>query len=170
MNRRLIEKLAYSTIAYYFASKINTPMLYKILLMTHSGTRYLVLLLLVVVIVKSLLGFVGRKPFGKADNLLSLFLLIFTHIQALAGLILYFVSPWVKFGSTTMSDRLTRYWTVEHIFAMLIAVILITVARSTSKKMADPVAKHKRLFVFNTIALIIVVVTILLSGRPLFGR
>jgi hypothetical protein len=109
-------------------------MLYKILLMTHSGTRYLVLLFLVVVIVKSLLGFAGKKPFGKADNLLSLFLLIFTHIQALSGLILYFVSPWVKFDSTTMSDRLTRYWTVEHIFAMLIAVVLITVARSTSNK------------------------------------
>jgi hypothetical protein len=145
-------------------------MLYKILLMTHSGTRYLVLLFLLIVIVKSLAGLVGKKPFGKADNLLSLFLLIFTHIQALSGLILYFVSPWVKFDSTTMSDKLTRYWTVEHIFAMLIAVVLITVARSTSKKMADPVAKHKRLLIFNTIALIIVVVTILLSGRNLIGR
>jgi peptidoglycan/LPS O-acetylase OafA/YrhL len=96
--------------------------------------------------------------------------LIFTHIQALAGLILYFVSPWVKFGSTTMSDKLTRYWTVEHIFAMLIAVVLITIARSTSKKMVAPVAKHKRLFIFNTIALIIVVITVLLGDRPLIGR
>jgi hypothetical protein len=144
-------------------------MLYKILLETHSGTRYLVLLFLLAVIVKSLMGLVGKKPFGKADNVLSLLLLIFTHIQALAGLVLYFVSPWVKFGSTTMSDKLTRYWTVEHIFAMLIAVVLITAARSTSKKMSDPVAKHKRLFIFNAIALAIVVGTILLSGRKLIG-
>ena len=144
-------------------------MLYKILFETHSGTRYLVLLLLLAVIVKSLMGLMGKKPFGKADNLLSLLLLIFTHIQALAGLILYFVSPWVKFGSTTMSDKLTRYWTVEHIFAMLIAVVLITVARSTSKKMSDPVAKHKRLFIFNVIALAIIVATILLGDRKVFG-
>ncbi len=144
--------------------------MYKILLMTHSGTRYLVFLFLVVVIVKSLAGMLGKKPFGKTDNLLSLLLLIFTHIQALAGLILYFVSPWVKFGSTTMSDKLTRYWTVEHILAMLIAVVLITVARSTSKKMSDPTAKHTRLFILNAIALVIVVVTILLGDRPLIGR
>jgi hypothetical protein len=143
--------------------------MYSFFLQTHSGVRYLVLLLLVIVVIKSLLGFVGKKPFGKADNLLSLFLLIFTHIQALAGLILYFVSPFVKFGSDTMKDKFTRYWTVEHIFAMLIAVVLITVARSTSKKMADPVSKHKRLFIFNVIALVIVVVTILLSGRKLVG-
>jgi hypothetical protein len=145
-------------------------MLYKILLETHSGTRYLVLLLLLAVIFKSLAGLVGKKPFGKADNLLSLFLLIFTHIQALAGLILYFLSPWVKFGSTTMSDKITRYWTVEHIFAMLIAVVLITVARSTSKKMADPAAKHMRLLILNAIALAIIVAVILMGDRPLIGR
>lgn len=145
-------------------------MLYKILLMTHSGTRYLVLLLLIFVIIKSLLGLVGKKPFEKSDNLLSLFLLIFTHIQALAGLILYFVSDVVQFNSETMKNDALRYWAVEHIFGMLVAVVLITVARSTSKKMADPVAKHKRLFIFNTIALIIVVVTILIGDRPLIGR
>ena len=144
--------------------------MYNILLQTHSGVRYLVFLFLVLVIVKSLAGLLGSKPFGKSDNLLSLLLLIFTHIQALVGLVLYFVSPWVKFGGTTMSDKLTRYWTVEHIFAMLIAVVLITVARSTSKKMADPVSKHRRLFIFNSIALVIVVVTILLGDRKLFGH
>jgi hypothetical protein len=144
-------------------------MFYKILFETHSGTRYLVLLLLLAVIIKSLGGLLGKKTFVKSDNLLSLLLLIFTHIQALAGLILYFISPWVKFGPTTMSDKLTRYWTVEHIFAMVIAVVLITVARSTSKRMADPVAKHRRLFIFNTVALLIIVVSILLSDRKLFG-
>lgn len=144
-------------------------MLYKILLHTHSGNRYLVLLLLLAVIVKSLAGMLGKKPFGKADNLLSLLLMIFAHIQLLVGLVLYFVSPWVKFSSTTMSEKLTRYWTVEHILAMIIAVVLITVARSTSKKMSDPTAKHTRLFILNAIALVIIVVTILLSDRKLIG-
>jgi hypothetical protein len=52
---------------------------------------------------------------------------------------------------------------------MLIAVGLITIARSTSKKLPDPGAKHLRLFLLNTIALLIIVAAILMSGRKLFG-
>jgi len=147
--------------------------MYTGLLHTHSSVRYLVLLLLIAVIVKSLLGFTGKKPFVKADNMLSLFLLIFTHIQFLVGLALYFTSyslqGSVQFGPDTMSNDTIRYWTVEHIFGMLIAVVLITVARSTSKRMTDDTAKHKRLFILNTIALVIIVVVIALSGRGLFS-
>lgn len=141
---------------------------YNFLLKTHSGLRYLVLLMLVVVIVKSLAGLLGKKPFGKSDNLLSLVLLIVTHIQFLAGLILYFVSPAVKLGTGAMSNSY-RYWTVEHVTLMLLAVVLITVGRSTSKKLPDAVSKHKRLFLLNTIALLIIIGAILMSGRKLFG-
>jgi hypothetical protein len=48
---------------------------------------------------------------------------------------------------------------------MLIAIALITIARSTAKKMPVDQDKHKRLFIFNLIALIIILVTIALSGR-----
>jgi hypothetical protein len=138
------------------------------LLQVHSYTRYLVLIFLIIVIAMALAGMVGKKPFGKANNITSLLLLIFTHIQALAGLILYFGSPLVTFGATTMKDKLTRYWTVEHITGMLIAVVLITIARSTSKRMTDDVAKHKRLFIFNLIALVIIVATIYSGKMGLF--
>jgi hypothetical protein len=143
--------------------------MYTGLLHTHSSIRYLVLLLLIAVIIKSLIGLMNKKPFEKADNMLSLFLLIFTHIQFLAGLALYFVSPFVQFGGQTMSDKVTRYWTVEHVTGMLIAVVLITIARSTSKRMSDPVAKHKRLFIFNTIALVIIIAVVLQGGLKIIG-
>src|SRR4051812_39058096 len=129
-------------------------MLYSFALQIHSYTRYLVFVFLIIVIAMSLVGMMGKKPFGKSNNLTSLLLLIFTHIQALAGLIVYFVSPVVQFGSDTMKDKTIRYWTVEHITGMLIAVVLITIARSTSKRMTDDQAKHKRLFIFNLIALL----------------
>jgi peptidoglycan/LPS O-acetylase OafA/YrhL len=115
------------------------------------------------------MGLMNKQPYGKLDNKLGLYLFIFTHTQLLIGLILYFVSPWVKFGSTTMSDKLTRYWTVEHITGMLIAVVLITLARSTSKRMTDDLAKHKRMLVFNGLALAIIVGTILTGGMNLFA-
>ncbi|HYG19093.1 MAG TPA: cytochrome B [Ohtaekwangia sp.] len=141
--------------------------MYTGLLHTHSSLRYLVLIMLLVVIAKSLLGILGRKPFEKIDNTLSLILLIVTHIQFLTGLILYFVSPAVRFGPGAMTDY--RYWTVEHIFGMAIAVVLITVARSTSKRMTDAQSKHTRLFILNTVALLIIIGTIYLSGRGLIG-
>jgi hypothetical protein len=43
--------------------------------------------------------------------------------------------------------------------------VLITLARTTSKKMSNDVAKHRRLFLFNLIALAIILFSIHLSGR-----
>jgi hypothetical protein len=142
--------------------------MYTGLLHTHSLLRYFILLALIVVIVKAAMGLTNKQSFGKWDNKFSLYLLIFTHMQLLTGLILYFVSPFVKFGPDTMSVKETRYWTVEHLVAMLLAVVLITVARITSKRMSSDEGKHKRLFIFNLIALIIILIMIWHGGRPMF--
>ena len=139
--------------------------MYTGLLHSHSYLRYAVLILLVIVIVTSLMGWMNKKSYTATDNKLSLFLFISTHIQLLLGLILYFVSPFVQFNSSTMKEATTRYWSVEHIFMMLIAVVLITVARSTAKKMTNDTAKHKRMFIFNTLALVIILAAIVASGR-----
>jgi hypothetical protein len=141
--------------------------MYTGLFHTHSLLRYFILIALVVVIIKALMGLINKQPYGKWDNKLGLYLFIFTHMQLLIGLILYFVSPFVKFGPDTMSDKTTRYWTVEHIFAMLIAVVLITIARSTSKRMANDESKHKRMLIFNGLALVIIIATIMFSGRKI---
>lgn len=140
--------------------------MYNALLITHSYLRYLVLILLITVIITSLISLVNKKPFSDADNKLSLFLFISTHLQLLAGLILFFVSPLVVFSGDAMKDSSTRYWLVEHNTAMIIAIVFITLARTTSKKMADSQAKHRRLLIFNLVALVIIVVTISISGRP----
>src|SRR5688572_25910561 len=150
----------------YFAAP-NLTIMYTGLLHTHSLLRYFILIALVVVIVKALMGLINKQPYGKWDNKLGLYLFIFTHMQLLAGLILYFVSPRVQFGATTMSDKFTRYWTVEHITAMLIAVVLITLARSTSKRMTQDEAKHRRMAIFNFVALAVILAVIWMSGRPI---
>lgn len=144
--------------------------MYTGLLHLHSTIRYIVLILLIVVIIQSLMGWLSKKPYGSLDNRLGLFLFIATHTQLLVGLILFFVSPFVQFTGAAMKDASTRYWLVEHNTAMLIAIVLITLARTTSKKMQDSTEKHKRMFLFNAIALVIILVTIALSGRGIFGR
>jgi hypothetical protein len=132
--------------------------LYPALLHTHSLIRFFVLATLLIVIIKAAMGISGKKPFGIWDNKFSLYLLIFTHLQVVVG-----------FGNTTMSDGIIRYWTVEHIFGMLVAVVLITIGRVKSKRQPTDIGKHYRLLIYNAVALVIIVGVILMSGRQLLG-
>lgn len=136
---------------------------------THSYLRYFVLIMLVVVVVKSFMGWSGKKPFTRVDDRLGLYLVIFTHLQLIAGVVLYFLSPNVQFGSNTMKDATIRYWTMEHVVMMVIAIVLITAARSTSRRMQDDTAKHKRLVIFNVIAIVVIVGALIMSGRGVLG-
>ena len=131
----------------------------------HSGLRYIVLILVLGAIVQSLLGWIGKKPYTEGNRKLNLFALISAHTQLLIGLILYFISPLVQFSKATMKDATTRYWTVEHISMMLIAIALITVGYARSKRVASPEKKHFNVFMFYFLAIIMVVVTLILSGR-----
>lgn len=142
--------------------------MYTGLIYAHSYLRYLVLALLVVVVIMSLNGWLAQRHLTKSDNQFSLWLLIATHLQFIVGLVLYFVSDLVKFTAGTMKDPVLRYWTVEHSTMMILAVVLITVARITHKKLPTDRAKHKRLFLLNAVALIIIIIAILASGRGLF--
>ncbi len=143
--------------------------MYSTLVTLHSVLRYFVLLLLIIVIAKSLMGWLKKEAYTKGDDKLSLWLFILTHTQLLVGLILYFVSPFVVFSGASMKDSILRYWLVEHNTMMLIAIVLITMARITAKKLSDPTAKHKRLFIFNAIALIIILAAVSMSGRGFFS-
>ncbi len=143
--------------------------MYTGLLHTHSLNRFIILLLLAIVVIVSLLGWLNKKPFATRDYKLATWLMIAAHIQLLLGLGLYFISPWVRFVGGAMQDRGIRYWTAEHITAMIIAVALITVARATARRATVDSVKYQRLFTYNAVALVVIVVTIILSGRGLFG-
>lgn len=140
-----------------------------LLVLTHSVVRYFILVFLMIVIVRSFMGWQQKSPYSSLDDKFSLWLFMFTHTQLLIGLIVYFISPAVVFSAASMKDTVARYWLVEHITMMVIAIVLITIARITAKKMADAVAKHKRLFIFNTIALVIILIAIAQSGRGFFS-
>jgi membrane-associated HD superfamily phosphohydrolase len=139
------------------------------LVILHSLNRFLLLALLLVVIFKTLIGWLNKSEYTNADDKLSLGLFISTHTQLLLGLILYFTSPTVIFSGASMKEPVARYWLVEHITGMLIAIVLITMARITAKKLSDGTAKHKRLFVFNTIALVIILAIIAQNHRGFFS-
>ena len=143
--------------------------LYSFLLHLHSGFRYIVLLLLLVAIIRAWADWLGHKAYSEGNRKLNLFTLISAHTQLLIGILLYFVSPFVKFGSDTMKDATTRYWTVEHLTGMLIAIVLITIGHARSKRGATSDAKHKSIAIFYTLALIVIAIIIIFSKRGLLG-
>lgn len=145
--------------------------LYGILKSAHSGWRYIVLILLVVALLQALAGWFGKKGYTEGNRKLNVFTLISAHIQFLFGLILYFLSPFTKGPS---SEALYRYWKMEHIAIMLLAVILITIGNSRSKKITDGTAKHKAIAIFFGLALILIIGSIFMMvkndpSRSFFG-
>ncbi len=143
--------------------------MHPILLTLHSLNRFILLTLLLVVIVRSLTGWLNKSPFEKTDDKMSLFLFISTHTQLLIGLFLYFVSPIVIFSGASMKDAVSRYWLVEHSAGMLIAIVLISLSRILSKELSDSTAKHKRNFIYNMVAMIVIIGMIAQSHRGFFS-
>lgn len=143
----------------------------EILKSAHSGWRYLVLILLVLAVIQALSGWFGKKAYTEGNRKLNVFTLISAHIQLLMGLGLYFLNGWYKVDS---SVAMGRYWKMEHIGMMVLAIILITVGNAKSKKGVDAVARHKSVAIFFGLALILVVAGIFMMvnsdpSRTLFG-
>ena len=138
--------------------------MYDSLLLIHSLLRYALLAIMLLALLRSFTGWMGKKAYVPLDRKLSLFTVIGAHSQLVIGLIMYFMSPIVKAGlanmSLAMKDPILRFYTVEHISMMLIAIVLITMGSVMAKKAKDDVAKHKRTFLFFILALLIILASI----------
>jgi hypothetical protein len=142
---------------------------YGIVKMLHSGFRYVVFLMVLIAILQAFYGWLGKKPYTDGSRKVNLFSMIAVHTQILIGLILYFISPLVRFSAETMKDPDLRYWTVEHISMMIFAMILVTVGHARSKKILVPEGKHRVIAIFYGLALLVIVLAIVQGHRPLIG-
>lgn len=135
----------------------------------HSGWRWVVLILLLAAIFKAYTMWKSNKECTKADMKLPMFAMIAFHIQWTIGLIMYFMSQKVLFGEGMMINPY-RFYTIEHIFGMTVAFILLTVGYSKSKKITESSKKFKKIFWFYTISLLIILATIPWPFRNLGGQ
>lgn len=126
----------------------------------HSYVAYLALIVLIIAAVNALMKYSSKAEFKDSDRKLSLFGLIFTHIQLLVGLILYFVSPNVKVFTMSMGeimkDSNLRLYAIEHPFINIVAVILITIGFSKHKKATTSTGKFKSIAILYTIGLLLI--------------
>lgn len=131
----------------------------------HDTLRWLLLLSLVTTLVKYLIGWFGNQYWKKTDNLMGIVFTSLMDIQLLTGLVLYFfLSPITKlamsdFGSA-MKNADLRFYAVEHIFMMLIAVVLVHIGRAKSKKAIADHAKFRIATIFYGLSLLIMLAAI----------
>jgi hypothetical protein len=135
----------------------------------HSGFRYVLFVLVLIAIIQSLIGWLGKRPYSEGNRKINLFAMISADIQLLLGIVLYFLSPFVQFNSGTMKNDTTRYFTVEHWVMMLVAIVLIHIGHSKSKKAITPENKHKSIAIFYIIAILIIIGAIIAGKLPIVG-
>ena len=132
--------------------------MYTLIHKVHSCWIIFVLIILVIAILNSFVGRSKGREFSSKDLRISLFALIFSHIQFLIGFIIYFFSPWYyKWGSlgiiNVMKDVKIRSYLVEHPIINIIAIGLITLGWSTHKRQNISSKKFLRIGLFYTLGL-----------------
>jgi hypothetical protein len=133
--------------------------MYSTIQTLHSYWAFLVLLVLILAIANAFKGRLQAAEFQARDLRLSLFALIFSHIQLVLGLIVYFVSPWFDLwsqqGMGIMKDAQARLYLVEHPITNLIALFLITLGWSLHKRQNSSTKKFGRIALFYSLGLLL---------------
>ncbi len=151
-------------------------MLYPIFLTLHSILRWLVILSGLFAIIRALTGISFRRGWMAMDNRAGLWFITILDIQVLVGIILYiFLSPTTTKAlenfSAAMANPTARFFSVEHVAAMIIAVVIAHISRTLTRRAPKAIQKHRRMAIGFALSLIVILAAIpwpfLSYGRPL---
>ena len=139
--------------------------MYEFVLTLHSWLRWIVLLLGIIVISGNYKGWKSSLPYIGMNKKLNTFFIASLHTQLVLGLFLYFgISPMMKniladFGGS-MHDKELRFWSVEHMMGMILAIAIAQIGSIKAKKQPTDALKYKTAFIWFTIALVLIVLMI----------
>jgi hypothetical protein len=148
--------------------------MYITLLALHSLLRWLVLSSLLFAIIRSYRGLLGNKPYSKFDNTVRHTTATIAHVQLLAGVWLYFISPIVAYFlhnfKTAMHIRDLRFFGMEHITMMLTGIVLISLGSAKAKRTAFDKDKFRIQAIWFTIGLLVILSSVPWAFSPLISR
>ena len=130
----------------------------------HSVLRWIILILLLIALFKSMGN--TNKPFTQGHRKVGLFLLISCDVMLLVGLYQWFTGPLglkniqASGMSAVMKNSTSRFFAVEHLLGMLIAIILVHVGYSYARRNVPDNVKHKRAILYYGLALLIILISI----------
>jgi hypothetical protein len=142
--------------------------MYGFILALHNIIRWVVLIAGIFAVVRAFYGWFGKKDWIKQDRLLGIVFTSSVDIQLLLGILLYFVySNWAlkaileKGMSFVMGESQYRFFAIEHLFFMVLALIFAHLGSALPKRVEDSVTKHKRAAIWFSLAVLII-----LAGIP----
>lgn len=150
--------------------------MYDAFLTVHSVLRWVVLLAGLAAVCLGIAGWSG-KPWRPIDKMTGRIFVGTLDLQMVIGLVLYLVlSPIVSAGfaniGEAMRDRMLRFFLVEHLTGMIVAVALAHVGSVRIRKASDDRQRHRTAAVIFGLSLIVMLLSIpwpgMPAGRPLW--
>ena len=143
---------------------------------THSLLRWIVILACLWALLRVWSGFFGRSEWTRKDQMAGLIFTSMLNLQLVLGLILYGISPITRSAmmnfAAAMKDSMLRFYAVEHLAGMLLAVVIAQVGYSMSKRAGTDRGKFLRAAIAYSIAALLILASIpwpfMKYGRPLF--
>jgi hypothetical protein len=135
--------------------------MYNFILILHNWWRWVVVVVGVLAIVTSWIGWLRNHKFEKRDRQLGMFFGVALDIQLLLGLILYFISPVDGFVSLkNLSTDDARFFGFEHILYMIVAVVCVHVGSVLARRAATDQGKFRRAALWFTASMAIILIGI----------
>ena len=145
--------------------------MYSAILTVHSYLRYAVLLLVLLVVLRYVAGLLSSRAWNDGDEAIGRWMIRVWDLQFLLGLVLYFLSPIVQFGfvnfGEAMGNAQLRQYLIEHPLLNLLAIAVLHVGWVRAARADDDRGRMVRALVFIAVAVLLVVLSIPWSGRPL---
>lgn len=132
--------------------------MYSALVHAHSGLRWVALFLLLFAIFNAAKS-QNSGSYVKKDKMINLFAMVFLHIQLLIGLGLYFINEKskVSYHEGWMKDAMFRFFGMEHLVGMLLAITIVTIGRKKAEKLKNTRDKHRKIMIWYSVALILII-------------
>ncbi len=123
----------------------------------HSALRYIILLMLISSIIVALTGINEKKIYTRGIKRLHFFTRVLLMAQGTIGIALYFMKGYPsQFANITNLQDQSRFFLLKHLIAMLIGIIVCSIGYAGSLKLETDREKFKRIAIFYTIGLLII--------------
>lgn len=123
---------------------------HSFLIFAHSLLRYLVLFAVAYAGITHLVGLLRSTPILNGERTVAIVAMALCHLQLVLGLALYLLRRGLY---ENMAKPTQTFWKYEHLGTMLIAIILVTLGRTLSKRAKEERGKQMRVAIFYLIAL-----------------
>jgi len=148
--------------------------MYAVFVALHNILRWVVILFGLLAAGRALWGWFRKKEWAENDRKMGLAFTSLVDLQLLVGGLLYLVfSEWglkavVNKGMTfVMKQGEYRFFSVEHVFFMVLGIVFAHLGSALPKKVDDSPNKFKRAAIWFGLAIVLIMAGIPWS-RPLF--